>query len=458
MSGPNQQGSIRRRLLLSLMAGAAVLAVVVYFVVQSVARQVAQESQDNVLAASALSILDSARVSGGQVGVDFPYSALSMLDSVTDERVFYKIRLEDTFLSGYAELPSAQGDASDIPSYLSSNFLGVDVRVATVQRAVSTDVGQSFLQVSVAQTLTGQKETLSRISRTALAVGMGFFVVSALLAVLVAQSAIRPLDRLTISVSRRGPKDLRPVAAPVPSEMVPLVASLNSLMGRLQKSLTRSEEFIAEAAHRVRTPLAIVRTKAEIIARRSEDTATQEALSEMIHAIDDSSRTAGQLLDHAMVTFRLDHLLKEDISLPQLIKETVERLRPVADIKDIELRTGELPELSVKGDRILLQNALLNLLDNALKYAPSGAEVSVTLASKGSNSVIGISDSGPGFPNAELDLLTDRFARGQNAHGIVGSGLGLTIAKEVVEAHSGSLTISNSTGGGACVTLSFPSA
>ena len=89
MTAPVSQGSIRRRLLLVQLAGAAALAVLLYFVVLSVTRQVAQQSQDNVLTASALSILGSARVSGGEIVIDLPYSALSMLDSVTDERVFY---------------------------------------------------------------------------------------------------------------------------------------------------------------------------------------------------------------------------------------------------------------------------------------------------------------------------------------------------------------------------------
>lgn len=457
MSAPVAHGSIRRRLLISLLAGSAVLAVVVYFVVQSVAQQVAQESQDNVLAASAMSILDSARYSGGEINVDLPYSALSMLDSISDERVFYAIRLEDEFLSGYAELPEALGTLSGAPAFHSATFLGEDVRVASVQRRMSTDIGQSFLKVSVAQTLSGQKQTLARISRTSMGIGAGFFLVSVLLAALIARSTIRPLDRLTASVSRRGPKDLRPVAAPVPSEMVPLVASLNSFMRRLQRSLARSEDFIAEAAHRVRTPLAIVRTKAEIVQRKAHNPDTQTALREMIHAIDDSSRTAGQLLDHAMVTFRLDHLSQDSVSLLRLVRETVERLRPISEIKDIEIEAIGVEDIVIQGDPILLQNALHNLLDNAIKYAPSGARVTVSLNRHGDRAEIRITDTGHGFPEAELSHLTDRFARGANATSVVGSGLGLTIVKEVIEAHGGEMHIKNLPGGGGCVSLQFPS-
>ena len=456
MTAPVQQGSIRRRLLISLLVGAALLAVAVYFVVQSVARQVAQESQDNVLVASALSILDSARYSGGEIKLDLPYSALSMLDSVSDERVFYTIRLDDEFLTGYEALPQAEAASLDSPGFVSSPFLGEDVRIATVLRSVSTDVGQKSLQVSVAQTLNGQNETLASISRTSLAIGAGFFLLSTILAVMVARSTIRPLDRLTVSVSRRGPKDLRPVAAPVPSEMVPLVASLNDFMVRLEKSLSRSEDFIAEAAHRVRTPLAIVRTKAEIVQLKSQNPENKLALHEMIHAIDDSSRTAGQLLDHAMVNFRLDHLSDDEIDLSRLVQDNVERLRPVSELKDIDLKATPLEGAKITGDAILLSNALHNLLDNAVKYSPPGAEVHVIMARKPGGLVLHVCDSGPGFPIEDLEQLTERFARGANAKDVVGSGLGLTIAKDVVEAHGGHMQISNKENGGACVTLFFP--
>ena len=456
MSRPVAHGSIRRRLLLSLLASSAALAFIVYFVVQSVARQVAQESQDNVLAASALSILDSARLSEGVVSIDLPYSALSMLDSISDERVFYAVRFGNEFLSGYENLPEPEASSGGAAAFLSTAFLGEDVRVASVRRGMSTDAGRSFLSVSVAQTLSGQKQALARISRSSMSIGAGFFLVSVLLAGIISRSTIRPLDRLTGSVSRRGPKDLRPVAAPVPSEMVPLVASLNSLMRRLQQSLMRSEDFIAEAAHRVRTPLAIVRTKAEVAQRKSADPETRKALKEMIHAIDDSSRTAGQLLDHAMVSFRLDLLAREEIHLLRLVQDTVERLRPTSELKDITMEAVGTQDATIMGDAILVQNALHNLLDNAMKYSPAGARVQVALKLHQNQAEVCVMDTGPGFPADEIDQLPKRFARGKNAEAVVGSGLGLTIAKEVVEAHGGTLQITNLAGGGACVSLLFP--
>jgi two-component system sensor histidine kinase TctE len=457
MSEPVAQGSLRRNLTVMLLLGAVGLALLVYFIVQSVAREIAQESQDNVLAASAISILDSARVVEGEITIDFPYASLSMLDTVTNERVFYAIRRDGRFLTGYEDLPLPTEPATAATQFASDTFLGEPIRIATARRGLSSDAGASTLEVSVAQTLSGMTQTLARISRISMFVGGGFFLLAALLAVLISRATIRPLDRLAASVARRGPKDLRPVAAPIPMEMVPLVRSLNNFMSRLQRSLSRSEEFIAEAAHRVRTPLAIVRTKAEITLRRVEKQENREAIRDMIRAIDESSRTAGQLLDHAMVTFRADHLLDEDVDLAALTQDTIESLRPVSELKEMEITAEIRGTPHLRGDAILLQNALRNVLDNAIKYTPAGSTLSVTLQETDDQAVVTVQDNGPGFPKDDIDGLRYRFARGGNAAGTIGSGLGLTIVEDVVTAHGGRLTLSNTEGSGACVTISLPS-
>lgn len=457
MSEPVAQGSLRRNLTVMLLLGAVGLALLVYFIVQSVAREIAQESQDNVLAASAISILDSARVVEGEITIDFPYASLSMLDTVTNERVFYAIRRDGRFLTGYEDLPLPTEPATAATQFASDTFLGEPIRIATARRGLSSDAGASTLEVSVAQTLSGMTQTLARISRISMFVGGGFFLLAALLAVLISRATIRPLDRLAASVARRGPKDLRPVAAPIPMEMVPLVRSLNNFMSRLQRSLSRSEEFIAEAAHRVRTPLAIVRTKAEITLRRVEKQENREAIRDMIRAIDESSRTAGQLLDHAMVTFRADHLLDEDVDLAALTQDTIESLRPVSELKEMEITADIRGTPHLRGDAILLQNALRNVLDNAIKYTPAGSTLSVTLQETDDQAVVTVQDNGPGFPKDDIDGLRYRFARGGNAAGTIGSGLGLTIVEDVVTAHGGRLTLSNTEGSGACVTISLPS-
>ena len=308
----------------------------------------------------------------------------------------------------------------------------------------------------MAQTLTGLNQSIARISRISLAIGFGFFLLSMVVAMVIAQTTIRPLHRLTGSVSRRGPSDLRPVAAPVPTEMAPLVTSLNSLMTRLQKSLSRSEDFIAEAAHRVRTPMAIVRTQAEVTLRRVEKEENRQAVREMIRAVDESSRTAGQLLDHAMVSFRTDDLARETIQLDDLIVDTVNRLHPISELRDVEIKTHKLTRTKIQGDPILVQNAIQNILDNAVKYTCADTKITVMLDQSDGYAQIRVQDEGRGFDDSEIDQLLKRFERGKNADGIVGSGLGLTIVDDIMRAHGGRIKLTNNAGEGACVTLSFP--
>lgn len=194
----------------------------------------------------------------------------------------------------------------------------------------------------------------------------------------------------------------------VPSEMAPLVSSLNNLMGRLDHSLQQSEN--------------------------------REALRAMVRAIDESSRAAGQLLDHAMIALRADNLERQDIDLACLVQEQLLRLTPIADMKDISLQLCGEASVAFSGDPILLQNAIRNLIDNALKYSPSESRVEVTVTSS-PHVQVEICDQGPGFMPDEVEGLITRFTRGSNVAGIVGSGLGLTIAKDVATAHEGTIQL-----------------
>ncbi len=451
-------GSLRRRLTLQLVGSAAFLAMLLFIVVLAFARDVAQQTHDSILLASATSIMDSVSVQADEVTVDIPYAALSMLGNVSDDRVFYRVATRGTLLTGYGDLPrSSQSMRSGQSAFDTLTYNGDDIRMVTLSRRLSLNGAPADIIISVAQTRDGQATQLAQLSRSALQLGLGFFLVATILAIWAAQSSIRPLKQLTEAVSRRGPKDLRPVQRPVPSEMVPLVLSLNQFIARLRVSLTRSEDFIAEAAHRVRTPLATVRTQAEITLRRVEKPENRASLREMIRAIDESSRAAGQLLDHAMVTFRIDSLVRKAIDLTELANDLVDRLQPIAELKDINLHFTGFACPAITGDAILVQNAVRNILDNAIKYSPNDATIQVSTRQTSSAILIQVQDEAGGFADMDTDALTHRFTRGENAAGTIGSGLGLTIAREVVEAHGGSLLIETTDSGtGACVSLCFP--
>ncbi len=452
------KGSIRRRLVLQLAGIAALLSLAFFLAVRAVAEQAAKDTQDNILAASATSIADALYSERGFVRLELPYSALSMLGTISEDRVFYRVVVDDDTLTGYDDLPAPEPWTDSRENKFSTlTYRGETVRSVAVTRAVSTGSQITDVMVIVAQTRLGLEAISTKITATATAVGAGFFIVATALSLLAAQSALLPLNRLAQSVARRGMADLRPVVTETPAELVPLVQSLNNFMSRLRASLTRSEDFIAEAAHRVRTPLATVRTQAEVVHRRLTGPNDKKALREMIRAIDESSRSAGQLLDHAMVTFRTDHLETSDIDLGDMIRDVCDRLFPTADLKDIQI-TLDCPEqpLPFSGDPILLQNALRNILDNAIKYSPADSKITVRMTANGAYR-IDFSDQGRGFGDANLTQIVARFERGSNVGDIVGSGLGLTIADEVARAHGGSLEISSNSGGqGACVTVILP--
>ncbi len=458
MGGKLVHISIRRRLVLQLAAIAALLSLAFFLGVRAVAERAAADTQDNILAASASSIAEALYSERGKIRLDLPYSALSMLGTISQDRVFYRIIDADTTITGYDDLPVLASSGTG-PDFYTFPYRGEDVRQVVLTRAVSTGDAIKEVTVAVAQTRLGLAAVSSRITATATAVGVLFFLVATALSLFAAQTALRPLNTMAASVTRRGPNDLRPVTGNTPTELAPLVDALNSFILRLKSSLNRSEDFIAEAAHRVRTPLATVRTQAEVIHRRLEHAEDRTALREMIRAVDESSRSAGQLLDHAMVTFRSDQFEPLDIDLGQLLLDTCDRLRPTADLKDIEL-TVAIPNtaLPFSGDPVLLQNALRNILDNAIKYSPADSMIAVRIEDA-KEYRLSFRDQGRGFEGADVNHLSGRFSRGSNVSDIVGSGLGLTIVDEVARAHKGRVIIASNEGGiGACVTLVLPKA
>lgn len=447
MASPVIAGSLRNRLVLTLIGGAAVLALLLFFAVRNYAVQVAQQGQDSILEASVTSMLDAAAIRDGALELDLPYSAFSMLTTGADDRVFYAIFQDGVFLSGYEDLTY-----SETPVFQSGELRGSNVRKISARRTLIGADRRTEIQIVLAQTQDALSDTLDQISRNAAMLGVGFFTLAAALALWATSTAIGQLGRLTTSVTRRGPQDLSPFTKPVPREMAPLVTSLNSLMGRLDQSLSQSEEFIAEAAHRVRTPLATVRSYAEATLQRVDKEENREAMRSMVKAIDESSRAAGQLLDHAMITFRADHLEGEEIDLVELVRDLVQRLTPIADMKDLTIELHGDAQVPYSGDPVLIQNAVRNLIDNAMKYGPAESTVDVTVTAA-PRAQVKVCDRGPGFPVNEIDTLTMRFQRGANATDTIGSGLGLTIASDVAEAHGGGIELSNQPEGGACVTL-----
>ncbi|MBT8408307.1 MAG: sensor histidine kinase N-terminal domain-containing protein, partial [Alphaproteobacteria bacterium] len=224
--GAARSRSIRSRLVLQLAAVAAILSLAFFLIVRVVADRAAGETQDNILAASATAIADALYSVEGQVALELPYSAISMLGTISEDRVFYRVAAAGETITGYGDLPIAEPQRPGAgPAFSTYDYRGEAVRAVTVMRPVSVGARRLDVAVTVAQTQLGLAAISSRITGIATAIAVGFFLVATALSFWAAQSALAPLDRLTQSVARRGPNDLRDVVTDTPTELVPLMGA-----------------------------------------------------------------------------------------------------------------------------------------------------------------------------------------------------------------------------------------
>lgn len=450
--------SLRQRLLVQLLALAALLAVLLYLTVRTVAGQAAEATQDGVLGSATTVIAEQLRAGPEAVEIDLPYEAFSVLGSISEDRVFYRIVAEGRTVTGYDDLPLPEGITPGVrPAFYTVAYRDSTVRVAAMTRQLVV-AGQVLpVTVLVAQTRQGQDAIAARIANRAAALGVGFFVLALLLSLVAAGSVLRPIERLAEAVARRGPQDLRAVDYPAPSELLPLIGALNGFIARLRAALTRTETFITEAAHHIRTPLATVRTHAEIALRQSEDPEVRKSLRGVIRAVEESSRSASQLLDHAVVVYRSDRLATEPLDFAALVAGVLRSAGPVASLRDVALRfVPPVPGPVVQGDRPLLESAVRNLIDNAIKYSPEESDIDITMTTEAGQATLRIMDRGRGLSGQTGARLVQRFNRGANVGDVIGSGLGLTIVAEVAQAHDGLFSLTDREGGGACATFWLP--
>ncbi|RMC32421.1 sensor histidine kinase [Paracoccus alkanivorans] len=449
--------SLRRRLVWQFVALSGLLVLALFFAVRFAAERASRASQDAILEAAVISIGDGLRAVDEGLELDLPYATFSMLGAMGDERVFYSLTTKERLITGYDNLPlppEIPGDLS--PVFWDADYRGNRLRMAAISRRVLVDAQVEEITVTLGQTRYGQAAIARETARSSVWIGLGFFMLALPLALWAARAVIRPVDRLAEAVARRGPHDLRPVRHPAPRELLPLVGALNGFIARLRGALALAETFIFEAAHRIRTPLSLVRTEAEIALAETTDEATRQRLRRMVRAIGESSRSASQILDHAMVLYRSDQFSAAPVDFAALSGAVLRSIRPVAEMREIEIHVeGLASPCLVPGDERMIEVALRNILDNALKYSRAEGEVHLSLIRHDGMAELSVLDEGRGLGPGDEDL-TARFRRGSNVGDIVGSGLGLTIVNEVAVAHGGRFILKSRPERGTCARLSLP--
>ncbi len=443
--------SLRFRLLLGLLLPLTLFIVINSISVYRQALAAATTAYDRTLLASAKTIGEQLDVEGydeaAMLRATVPYSALEAFEADNESRMFYRVSTrEGEMVSGFAELPFWRGTLPLRPPYAAlvdfydARFRDRPVRVAVLLQPVASDRGRGMAVVQVAETLE-LRETLAR--RLLIDMVWRQLLLLAVVAgatVLVVQRATRPVRALGQAIEARAADDLSPIQAQdVPRELAPLVDAMTAVMGRLQRLLDHQKRFVRDAAHQLRTPLAVLKTQVQSAQRGDAPPAL--ALAEIGDTVQRATLLANQMLSLAKVEQLRQRPEFEPLDLAVLVREVALDLSPLVADKRLDFSLEAQPA-HVNAHRWMLQELARNLLHNAIKHSPAEAVLQVQVMARGGEAWFRIADAGPGISAELRQRLFAPFAAGDVARG---SGLGLAICREIVQTLGGRIALDNRT-------------
>lgn len=262
-------------------------------------------------------------------------------------------------------------------------------------------------------------------------------------------NGLGPLRRLAAALRRRDADDLSPVeAAPGAAEIRPVAEALNGLFTRVAAARERERHFTAFAAHELRTPLAALRTQAQVALAARDEAMRATALRQILVAVDRTSRLVRQLLDLSRLDAEGALLPAAWVDLGAVLAALGQELAPLCKARDVGLTVDpDIGSARLFINEDLLFTALRNLAENAVQHTPSGGGAAWSLRREGAEAVLAIEDDGPGIPLDEFEMVRHRFFRGRHRSGI-GSGLGLSIAELALRRAGAELRLRNRPGSG----------
>jgi two-component system sensor histidine kinase TctE len=441
--------SLRRYLLTGILIPVGVLIVINTASLYRQALAAVNTAYDRTLLASAKSIGEQLDVTGydeqAELRAIVPYAALEAFEADNQSRLFYRVSsLKGDVVSGFAQLPFWHGEIPMRPPYSAlvdfydDVFREEPVRVAVLLQPVASGNGRAMAVVQVAETLELRKTLARKILFDTLWRQAILLAVIALVAVVVVQRATRPVRRLSAELKARPEGDLTAIAAPdSPRELLPLIEATNQVMGRLQHLLDNQKRFVRDAAHQLRTPLAVLKVQVQSALRG--DMEARDALAEINQTVDRATLLANQMLALAKVEQLRQQADLQAIELAQVVRSVALDLSPLIAEKDIDFEIETVPA-RVRSHEWMLGELTRNLLHNAVKHTPAGGMLAVRIVRDESFVAMTISDSGPGVSDELSARLYQPFSAGDVRHG---SGLGLAICREIVETMHGSITLEN---------------
>ena len=260
---------------------------------------------------------------------------------------------------------------------------------------------------------------------------------------LIIEKSIQPLYQITKEVSTRSPYNLEPVKIQnMPNEVAPLITSINDLLERLKEAISREQAFAANAAHELRTPLAVIKTLAQTACKTKKLKEINEALHKINDNVDRGAHVVEQLLNMSQ-TMPQTLLDKHFVSLDliSIAKEVIAEQIPWALEKELEITFESPPTIPfIWGNKIAIEILIRNLIDNAIRYTLEKTKIAISISMIKNQVVFEVRDEGPGIPKNKREHIFERFYR-INGHKNKGSGLGLAIVQQIAETHQASIRV-----------------
>ncbi|MCP3849794.1 MAG: hypothetical protein GY694_06090 [Gammaproteobacteria bacterium] len=336
-----------------------------------------------------------------------------------------------------------------------NGFFNIDVQGKS-WRVFGLELQQPGLQILVSENLEVRTELQHLIIVNLLWPFILLFPILGIIIWLAIKNGLLPLAKITENISNRNPNSLLAIKTTnVPDEVSPLINELNSLFKRIENTLENEKRFTANAAHELRTPLAAMKTHAQVIELNASEK-IKSNVKQMVSSIDRSSHLVDQLLTLSKAEANLNKGMSlKPVDLISVIRTQLSEFSSTAIDNDINLSfKSNLKSCLIKGDETLLHIVMRNIIDNAIRYSKNGGQLEVIVEKMANNIKVSIKDDGPGIEENKLELMTQRFQRGSNSHK-QGSGLGLFIVRQVMSIMNGSLSFSSKPPKGLVVTLGF---
>ena len=275
----------------------------------------------------------------------------------------------------------------------------------------------------------------------------------------IAGHALFPITALADDLARIEPRDLRRRVSYGDNndEVARLRRAINALLDRVERATNAERRFAADAAHELRTPLTVLRSGLEVTLAR------KRASAEYVEALCAASSTVialCEMADQLLTLARLDQetsLSREHIDLGALLREVADAVEPLVQSKALALTVKAQDKVIVYGDPILLKRVVINLVDNAIKFTAKHDRIEVEMTAEAQLAIVRVADSGPGIPPRDLPFIFDRFFRA-GGHERPGGGLGLSLCREILQAHRGEITAANCAAGGCEFVVTLPRA